>query len=98
MPRTPNYFIVDAAALPEVFLKVAEAKRMLETGEADTVNMATRKVGISRSAFYKYKEAVRPFNDMLHGGGHHWGGDIQSPALAGGFAGSGTGGARRGSV
>ncbi|HIY21728.1 MAG TPA: ACT domain-containing protein [Candidatus Flavonifractor merdigallinarum] len=67
MPRTPNYFIVDAAALPEVFLKVAEAKRMLETGEADTVNMATRKVGISRSAFYKYKEAVRPFNDMLHG-------------------------------
>ncbi len=67
MPRTPNYFIVDAAALPEVFLRVAEAKRMLETGEADTVNMATRKVGISRSAFYKYKEAVRPFNDMLHG-------------------------------
>ena len=67
MPRTPNYFIVDASALPEVFLKVAEAKRMLETGEADTVNMATRKVGISRSAFYKYKDAVRPFNDMLHG-------------------------------
>ena len=67
MPRTPNYFIVDASALPEVFLKVAEAKRMLETGEVDTVNMATRKVGISRSAFYKYKDAVRPFNDMLHG-------------------------------
>ena len=67
MPRTPNYFIVEASALPEVFLKVAEAKRMLETGEADTVNMATRKVGISRSAFYKYKDAVRPFNDMLHG-------------------------------
>ena len=67
MPRTPNYFIVDASALPEVFLKVAEAKRMLETGEADTVNMAARKVGISRSAFYKYKDAVRPFNDMLHG-------------------------------
>ncbi len=67
MPRTPNYFIVDASALPEVFLKVAEAKRMLETGEADTVNMATRNVGISRSAFYKYKDAVRPFNDMLHG-------------------------------
>ena len=40
---------------------------MLETGEADTVNLATRTVGISRSAFYKYKDAVRPFNDMLHG-------------------------------
>ncbi|NCE65362.1 ACT domain-containing protein [Pseudoflavonifractor sp. 524-17] len=67
MGKTPNYFIVEAGALPEIFLKVAEAKRMLETGEVDTVNMATRRAGISRSAFYKYKDAVRPFNDMLHG-------------------------------
>ena len=67
MPKTPKYFIVDADALPDIFLKVAEAKRMLETGEADTVNLATRTVGISRSAFYKYKDAVRPFNDMLNG-------------------------------
>ena len=64
--KTPNYFIVDAKALPEIFLKVAEAKRMLEIGEVNTVNLATRRVGISRSAFYKYKDAVRPFNDMLH--------------------------------
>ena len=49
------------------FLKVVEAKRLLETGEVDTVHLATRRVGISRSAFYKYKDAVRPFNDMLHG-------------------------------
>ena len=67
MGKTPSYFIVEAGALPEIFLKVAEAKRMLETGEVDTVNLATRRVGISRSAFYKYKDAVRPFNDMLHG-------------------------------
>lgn len=67
MGKTPNYFIVESSALPEIFLKVAEAKRMLETGEVDTVNLATRRVGISRSAFYKYKDAVRPFNDMLHG-------------------------------
>ena len=65
--KTPKYFIVDAKALPEIFLKVAEAKRMLEIGEVNTVNLATRRVGISRSAFYKYKDAVRPFNDMLHG-------------------------------
>lgn len=63
----PKYFVVEAQALPEVFLKVAEAKRMLETGEVETVNRATQLVGISRSAFYKYKDAVRPFNDMLHG-------------------------------
>ena len=67
MGTTPKYYIVEAGALPEVFRKVAEAKRLLETGEADTVNLAARRVGISRSAFYKYKDAVRPFNDMLHG-------------------------------
>ena len=67
MGKTPAYFIVEAGALPEVFLEVAEAKRLLETGEVDTVNLATRRVGISRSAFYKYKDTVRPFNDMLHG-------------------------------
>lgn len=67
MAKTPNYFIVETGALPEIFLKVAEAKRLMETGEVDTVNQATRLVGISRSAFYKYKDAMRPFNDMLHG-------------------------------
>ena len=67
MAKTPKYFIVEASALPEIFRKVAEAKRLLDTGEAGTVNQATRMMGISRSAFYKYKDAVRPFNDMLHG-------------------------------
>ena len=63
----PKYFVVEAQALPEVFLKVAEAKRMLETGEVETVNRATQLAGISRSAFYKYTDAVRPCNDLLHG-------------------------------
>ncbi len=67
MPKMPNYFVVEAAALPEIFLKVAEAKRLVDTGEVETVHRATQMVGISRSAFYKYKDSVRPFNDMLHG-------------------------------
>lgn len=67
MNQTARYFIVEATAMPEIFRKVAQAKRMLETGEESTVNGAARAVGISRSAFYKYKDAVRPFNDMLHG-------------------------------
>ena len=53
--------------MPEVFRKVAEAKRLLETGEEKTVNGAAQAVNLSRSAFYKYRDAVRPFNDMLHG-------------------------------
>lgn len=67
MTSKPKYFIVEAEALPEIFLKVAEAKQILELGEAATVNEATRRTGISRSAFYKYKDAVRPFNDMMNG-------------------------------
>ena len=67
MSQSAGYFIVEASAMPEIFRKVAEAKRLLETGEESTVNGAARAVGISRSAFYKYKDAVRPFNDMLHG-------------------------------
>ena len=67
MSEPAKYFIVEAKAMPEVFRKVAEAKRLLETGEEKTVNAAAQAVEISRSAFYKYKDAVRPFNDMLHG-------------------------------
>ena len=64
MSKEVKYYIVAANALPEVFIKVAEAKRMMQTGEADTVGDATKKAGIRRSAFYKYKDSVQPFNDM----------------------------------
>lgn len=65
MEKDPKHYIVEASALPEVFLRVAEAKRMLQTGEAVTVNDATRIAGISRSTFYKYRDAVRPFQNMM---------------------------------
>ena len=67
MSTKPKYYIVEASALPEVFLKVAEAKRLLSTGEAATVNEATRMTDISRSAFYKYRDAVLPFQNMMTG-------------------------------
>ena len=67
MTTKPKYYIVEASALPEVFLKVAEAKRLLSTGEASTVNEATRMTDISRSAFYKYRDAVLPFQNMMTG-------------------------------
>ena len=67
MSTKPKYYIVEASALPEVFLKVAEAKRLLSTGEAATVNEATRMTDISRSAFYKYRDAVMPFQNMMMG-------------------------------
>ena len=67
MAKAPNYYIVEADALPEIFRKVVDARCMLDTGEAETVNQAVQMAGISRSAFYKYKDAVRPFQEMLHG-------------------------------
>ena len=67
MAQSPKYYIVEASALPEVFLKVAEAKRLLSTGEASTVNEATRMTDISRSAFYKYRDSVLPFQNMMTG-------------------------------
>ena len=64
MARKIEYYLVAAEALPEIFIRVAGAKRMMQTGEAETVGEAARLAGISRSAFYKYKDAVQPFNDM----------------------------------
>lgn len=62
MYKKPKYYIVEANALPEVFLKVAEAKRLLSTNEAKTVNQACQMMDISRSAFYKYRDVIAPFD------------------------------------
>ena len=67
MSTNPKYYLVEESALPEVFLKVAETKRLLSTGEATTVNEATRMTDISRSAFYKYRDSVLPFQNMMTG-------------------------------
>ena len=62
--ETNKYYIVEASALPEVFRKVCEAKQYISSGKVKTVNQAAEKAGISRSAFYKYKDAVKPFYEM----------------------------------
>ncbi len=65
--RIPKYYLVEAKLLPEIFLKVMEAKELLQAGEAETVADAAARVDISRSAFYKYKDAILPFRDLRHG-------------------------------
>lgn len=67
MGNHPKFYVVEETALPEIFLKVAEAKRLLSTGEAATVNDAARITGISRSAFYKYRDAIFPFRQLMGG-------------------------------
>ena len=65
--KHPKYYLVDAEMLPEIFLKVMEAKELLKADEARTVAEAVASVGISRSAFYKYKDCISPFQDMKRG-------------------------------
>ena len=67
MAPATKFYLVSSEALPEIFIKVAEAKRMLQSGEVRTAGDAAKAVGISRSAFYKYRDAVQPFNDMKTG-------------------------------
>lgn len=67
MEQKQTYYIVEASALPEVYLKAAEAKRLLETGEVQTVNEAALRTGISRSAYYKYRDTVKPLQNMMAG-------------------------------
>lgn len=62
-----KYFIVEASVLPEVFLKTLQVQEILSKGEANTIQEAVEKVGMSRSAFYKYKDAIRPFHEMTKG-------------------------------
>ena len=60
-------YIVDETILPEAILKTAQTKELLAKNPGLTINEAVKQIGLSRSAFYKYKDAVRPFQDMLHG-------------------------------
>lgn len=67
MKESDKYFLVKKKAVPEVLLKVVEAKRMLETQKSVTIQEVTDKVGISRSSFYKYKEDIFPFHEDIRG-------------------------------
>ncbi len=56
--------IADLSVLPPVYHKVLTVKELLESGQAETVNEATAIADVSRSAYYKYKDYVFPFNQM----------------------------------
>ena len=61
-----KYYVIKEKAVPEVLLKVIEAKRLMDMQEL-TVQQATEKAGISRSSFYKYKDDIFPFHDTAKG-------------------------------
>lgn len=67
MSDNKRYFVVTEKAVPEVLLKVVEAKKLLESKRSVTVQEAVEAVGISRSSFYKYKDDIFPFHDNAKG-------------------------------
>lgn len=67
MGETAKYYVVTQKAIPEVLLKVVEAKNLLESEKVLTVQEAINQVGISRSSFYKYKDDIFQFHDNSQG-------------------------------
>lgn len=67
MSDKTNFFVLKEKAVPEVLLKVVEAKRLLDSGKVISVQEATEAVGISRSSFYKYKDDIFPFHENKRG-------------------------------
>ena len=64
MTKKTKFYLVKEKAVPEVLLKVVEAKRILDAEKMTTVQEATERVGISRSSFYKYKDDIQPFSSL----------------------------------
>ena len=67
MEEKTSYFVRREKAVPELLLKVAEAKRLIDSGKAVSVQDATEAVGISRSSFYKYKDDIFPYHENMRG-------------------------------
>ena len=67
MEEKVSYFVLKEKAVPEVLLRVVEAKRLLESEKVVSVQEATERVGIIRSSFYKYKDDIFPFHDNSKG-------------------------------
>lgn len=59
-----NYLLVDMSVLPEVYVKVIEAKGYLLSGEAANASQAAKMAGISRSAYYKYKDKIFEYSEQ----------------------------------
>ena len=65
--KSTKFYVLTEQAVPEVLLKVVEAKKLVETGKEESVQKAVEKVGLSRSSFYKYKDDIFEFHDTTQG-------------------------------
>lgn len=66
MEEPLKYLLVEARMLPEIFTKVMQAKMLLSRGNAKNASQAAQMAGISRSAFYKYKDSVFLYDERMN--------------------------------
>lgn len=64
---TGRYLVIDKKVLPEVYEKVLEVKKILKEGKIKEITEATKKIGISRSVYYKYKDYIFDFSESAQG-------------------------------
>lgn len=67
MAEKTKLYVLKDKAVPDVLLRVMEAKKLLDSGKCPSVQEATERVGISRSSFYKYKDDIFPYHENGHG-------------------------------
>ena len=67
MEEKTSYFVLKEKAVPDVLLRVVEAKRLLESEKVASVQEAAERVGISRSSYYKYKDDIFPIHEKIQG-------------------------------
>ncbi|MDC3412459.1 ACT domain-containing protein [Aquibacillus sp. 3ASR75-11] len=60
-----KFYLVRSDILPEAMKKTIEVKALIERGKVNSVYDAVKQVDLSRSAFYKYRDAVFPFQAMV---------------------------------
>ena len=65
--KKSKFLIIESDALPEVFSRVLDAKNYLESGRASSISQAAKMAGISRSALYKYRDAVFSYENNASG-------------------------------
>lgn len=64
MSENREYYLVSREAVPTTLLKAYEVKKMLEKDKTVNVKDAAQAVGISRSAFYKYKDMIKKYTPL----------------------------------
>ena len=65
MDKRTRYIVVDTAVLPEIFGKVLEVKKLVADKTERSFSSACKRMGISRSAFYKYRDCVFAYDDKM---------------------------------